>query len=264
MHSPLMTRMRFGTDWVSVARAWTMRTLRARYQQSALGWAWAVVQPVATVAIFTLVFTQFVRIDTAGVPYILFAYTALAPWALLANALTDMSMALVSNLNLVTKIYFPREALPLAALAARVVDFLISAALLVGLVLAFGIPVSATWFVFLPVIFVVQVAFILGLGLGCAALNVFYRDVDPVLKLGIQIWFYASPVIYPVSMVPAQWRWLYFANPMAGVIEGYREVLLEGRAPGPYLWMAALVATATLALGYGFFKRVEGRFADII
>jgi lipopolysaccharide transport system permease protein len=144
------------------------------------------------------------------------------------------------------------------------VDFGISAALLVALVLAFGIPVSGTWFAFLPVLLAIQCMFIVGLGLGCAALNVFYRDVDPVVKLGLQIWFYASPVIYPVSLVPQRWHWLYFANPMAGVIEGYRDVLLEGRAPGAYVWVAAAMAVLMLLLGYGFFKRVEGRFADII
>lgn len=247
-----------------VVRAWTDRTLRARYQQSALGWLWAVIQPVATVAIFTVVFTRFVHVDTGDVPYVVFSYTAVAPWALLANALPDMSMSLVSNLNLVTKIYFPREALPIAALVARVVDFAISAVLLILLVLAVGLPASPLWLVFLPVVFAVQMVLMLGLGLGCAALNVFYRDVDPVLKLLIQIWFYASPIIYPVAMVPAEWQWLYFANPMAGLIESYRDVLLEGAAPGPYLMPAALVSVAVFVAGYGFFKRAEARFADVI
>jgi lipopolysaccharide transport system permease protein len=249
---------------LDVARAWTVRTLRARYQQSALGWSWAIVQPVATVAIFTLVFTRVVHVDTGSVPYIVFSYTAVAPWALLANALPDMSMSLVSNLNLVTKIYFPREALPLSALAARIVDFGISAALLLFLVLASGIAFSPVWLVFLPVVFLVQVVLVLGLGLGCAALNVFYRDVDPILRLGLQVWFYASPVIYPVAMVPERWRWLYLANPMAGVIEGYRDVLIAGRAPGLYLLPAAAISCVVFVAGYGFFKNAEGRFADII
>lgn len=249
---------------VDVARAWTVRILRARYQQSALGWSWAVIQPLATVGIFTLVFTRIVHVDTGGVPYAVFSYAAVVPWALLASALPDMSMSLVGNLSLVTRIYFPREALPLAALAARVVDFGISAALLVALILAFGLPVSLTGLAFLPVVLLVQLVLLAGLGLWAAALNVFYRDVDPVLKLGLQVWFYASPVIYPVAMVPERWRTLYFLNPMAGLIESYRDVLLDGRVPGAYLATAGLVAVALLGAGYGFFKRAEARFADII
>jgi len=247
-----------------LAKAWTVRTLRARYQQSVLGWSWAVIQPIATVAVFTIVFTRFVRIDTGGVPYIVFAYTALVPWTLLATALPDMATSLVSNFNLVSKIYFPREALPIAALAARLVDFGISIILLAVLVVAFHTHVSPPWVLFLPVILLIQLALILGLGLGSAALNVFYRDVDPVLKLLLQLWFYASPIIYPASLVPQRWQWLYFANPMAGIIESYRDVLLAHEAPGWYLVPAAFGAVLLLVTGYGFFRRVEGRFADVI
>jgi lipopolysaccharide transport system permease protein len=247
-----------------VARAWTLRTLRARYQQSALGWTWAVIQPVATVAIFTLVFTRIVHVDTGGVPYLVFSYAAVVPWTLLSSAVPDMSTSLVTNLSLVTKIYFPREALPLAALAARLFDCAVSAVLLVALVVAYGIPLSLVGLAMLPVVLLVQVALVLGLGLGAAALNVFYRDVDPVLKLVLQVWFYASPVIYPVAMVPARWRTLYFLNPMAGLIESYRDVLLGGRLPGPYFLGAAVVSGAVLLAGYGFFRRSEGRFADLI
>jgi lipopolysaccharide transport system permease protein len=253
-----------GVQLIDVARAWTARTLRARYHQAALGWLWAVIQPVATVAIFTVVFTRFVRVDTGDVPYVVFSYTAVAPWALLASALPDMAASLVANLNLVTKIYFPREALPLAAFAARAVDFGISAILMFGLVLFYGFAPSAAWLLYLPVVFAVQTVLILGLGLGAAALNVRYRDVDPVLKLGIQVWFYASPILYPVSLVPEEWHWLYFANPMAGVIESYRDVLLRGQTPGWDLASAAGISLVAFVLGYGFFKRAEGQFADII
>jgi lipopolysaccharide transport system permease protein len=260
--SRLLTRQVAGS--ADIVRAWTARTLSARYQQSVLGWLWAVIQPVATAAIFTVVFTRFVRIDTGDIPYIVFSYAAVVPWALMANALPDMSMSLVNNMNLVTKIYFPRAALPVAALVARLVDFGISAVILVALVLAFGMPVTFAWLIFLPLVFTVQVLLALALGLGMSALNVFYRDVDPVLKLAMQIWFYASPIIYPVALVPEAWRWLYFANPMAGVIEGYRDVLLRGTRPGPYLLSAAIVSVVGLVLGYGFFRSAEGRFADVI
>jgi lipopolysaccharide transport system permease protein len=244
--------------------AWTLRTLRGRYQQSALGWLWAIVQPVATVAIFAIVFTRIVPVDTGGVPYILFSYAAVVPWTLLATALPDMAMSLVQNMNLVGKIYFPREALPIAALLARIADFAISFVLLIALVLLYRIPLSPYGLLFLPLIFLIQITLLLGLGIGAAALNVFYRDVDPLLKLIIQIWFYASPILYPVTLVPQQWQWLYFLNPMAGIIAAYRDVLIYNRLPGHYLLPAALVSLLIFLLGYWFFKRVEFQFADII
>jgi lipopolysaccharide transport system permease protein len=244
--------------------AWTIRTLRGRYQQSALGWLWAIVQPVATVAIFAVVFTRIVPVDTGGVPYILFSYTAVVPWTLLATSITDMAMSLVQNMNLVGKIYFPREALPIAALLARLADFAISFILLVVLVIIFRIPVSPLGLLYLPLILLIQLALILGLGIGSAALNVFYRDVDPLLKLVIQVWFYASPILYPASLVPEKWQWLYFFNPMSGIIAAYRDVLIYNSLPGDYLLPAAVVSLIILVVGYWFFKRVEFQFADII
>lgn len=244
--------------------AWTGRTLRGRYQQSALGWLWAVIQPAATVAIFTLVFTYFVPVDTGGVPYVLFSYAAVVPWTFLATALPDMSMSLVQNMNLVTKIYFPREALPLAAMLARMVDFGISAALLAILLLAYQVPLSLTSLLYLPGIVAIQLLLIVGLGLGSAAANVYYRDVDPLLRLILQIWFYASPIIYPVSLVPEKWRAVYFLNPMAGVIAGYRDVLLLGRPPEPTVYVSGAISIAIFVIGVWFFRRVEWQFADIV
>jgi lipopolysaccharide transport system permease protein len=244
--------------------AWTVRTLRGRYQQSALGWLWAIVQPVATVAIFAVVFTRIVPVDTGGVPYILFSYTAVVPWTLLATSITDMAMSLVQNMNLVGKIYFPREALPIAALLARLADFGISFVLLVILVILFRIPVSPLGLLYLPLILIIQLALILGIGIGSAALNVFYRDVDPLLKLVTQVWFYASPILYPISFVPENWQWLYFLNPMAGIIAAYRDVLIYNTTPGNYLVPAAVISLILFLFGYWFFKRVEFQFADIV
>jgi lipopolysaccharide transport system permease protein len=244
--------------------AWTGRTIRARYQQSALGWLWALFQPIATVAIFTVVFTRFVPVDTGGVPYVVFSYAAVVPWTFFSTSLTDMTMSLVQNMNLVTKIYFPREVLPVAAMLARFLDFGVSATLLAILFVFYRLPLSPAALAFLPVILAIQLALILGVGLTGAALDVFYRDVDPLLKLGIQIWFYASPIIYPVSMVPEPFRPLYFLNPMAGVIVGYRDVLLNGTAPGVYLLPAAVISFIVFLFGYWLFKRVEHQFADIV
>jgi lipopolysaccharide transport system permease protein len=244
--------------------AWTVRTIRGRYEQSFLGWFWAIVQPVATVAIFSLVFTRFVPVDTGDIPYAVFSYAAIVPWTLLASSLGDMSMSLVGNMNLVTKIYFPREALPIAAMVARFIDFLISAALMIVLMLLYRLPFFPIAVVYLPVILLIQIILILGIGLGVAALNVFYRDVDPMLRLFLQIWFYASPIIYPITMVPENLRLLYYLNPMAGIIQGYREVIFYGRMPGIELWIAAAVSVFILVLGYWFFRKVEYQFADVV
>lgn len=244
--------------------AWTSRNIRARYQQSALGWLWAVIQPAAQTVIFTFIFTMFVPIDTGDVPYGVFSYVAMVPWAFLASSLNDMSGSIVANISLVTKIYFRREALPIASMLARFMDFGIAAALLVPLLLYFQIPIYPAGLLFLPVILAIQIMLVLGLGLATAAANVFYRDVQSLLALGIQLWFYASPIIYPVTMVPEKLRPFYFLNPMAGILEAYRDVLLNGRLPGTYLIPSTAVALVVFLGGYWFFKRVEYLFADIV
>lgn len=244
--------------------AWTGRNIRARYQQSALGWLWAVIQPAAQVAIFSVIFTLFVPVDTGNVPYVIFSYVAVAPWTFLASALTDMSNALVFNMSLVTKIYFPREALPIAAMLARLMDFGIAVILLILMMVYFRMPISGPAMLYLPAILAVQLALLLGLGFACAALNVFYRDVQSLLVLALQVWFYASPIIYPTSLVPAWLRPYYYLNPMAGVLEAYRDVLLRASTPGPYLATAAALSAVLLLGGYWFFKRVEFRFADVV
>jgi lipopolysaccharide transport system permease protein len=244
--------------------AWTTRNIRARYQQSALGWLWAIIQPGAQVIIFTVVFTRFVPIDTGSTPYALFSFAAVTPWTFLAASLTDMSQALVANMNLVNKIYFPREILPIAAMLARLLDFGVGVCLFIVLMLFYQMPAFPAGWLFLPLIVIIQIAVILGLGLASAAANVFFRDVQSLITLTLQVWFYASPIIYPSSKVPESLRPLYFLNPMAGVIEAYRDVLLYGRLPGYYLIVSAGMALAIFVIGYWFFKRVEFQFADIV
>lgn len=244
--------------------AWTSRTIRARYQQSILGSLWAIIQPAATVAIFSVIFTFFVPVNTGGLPYVVFSFTALVPWTLFATSITDMVDSLVLNMNLVSKIYFPREILPAAALLARLLDFAIAGVVLGLLILYFRLPLFVMGWIYLPLILVTQLALALGLGFVGAALNVFYRDVKHLFALGLQIWLYASPIIYPVSTVPESLRPLYFLNPMAGIIEAYRSVLLYGSIPGPYLWISVVFALAILVFGYWFFKKVEFQFADVV
>jgi len=244
--------------------AWTLRTIRARYQQTILGGLWAIIQPAATVAILTLVFTLFIPVDTGGLPYVVFSYAAMVPWTLFAASVTDMMDSLVINMALVSKIYFPREILPIAALLARVLDFGIASGVLVVLMLYYQMPLFSPGLVCLPVVLAIQLALTLGLGLAGSALNVFYRDVKHLFTLGMRLWLYATPVIYPVSLVPERLRPVYFLNPMAGIIEAYRAALLYEKLPGSYLIISGIAAFAVLLAGYWFFKRVEFQFADII
>lgn len=244
--------------------AWTMRTIKARYQQSILGGLWAIIQPAAAAVIFSIIFTQFVRVNTGTIPYIVFSYTALVPWTLFNGSITDMVDSLVVNMNLVSKIYFPREILPVAALMARLLDFAIAGAILIFLIVFFQIPIFPLGWLFIPIILAIQLALTLGLGFIGAAFNVFYRDVKHLFILGLQIWLYASPIIYPIETVPERFRSLYFLNPMAGIIESYRAVLLYQQIPGPYILISATVALIILFAGYWGFKKVEFQFADVI
>lgn len=243
--------------------AWTSRVLRARYQQSLLGGLWAVFQPAASVVILTVVFSFVVEIDTGNIPYVVFSYSAMVPWILFSASITDMVDSITSNMNLVAKIYFPREVLVLAALLARVVDFFIALSLLVVLMFIYKIPITITW-LFLPLILLVQVSLALGIGLAGAAINVFFRDVKHLVMLGLQLWFYATPIIYPIDLVPSFLQPIIALNPMTGVIVGYRSVLIYGSPPGQELVVSAIISVIVLLLGYWFFKRVEPKFADII
>jgi lipopolysaccharide transport system permease protein len=243
---------------------WTSRTLRARYQQSLLGWVWALVQPAAQALIFAVVFTRIVPVETGGTPYVLFAYVATVPWTFLASSLTDMANSVVDNMNLVNKIYFPREILPIAAMLARLADAAVAALLFLVLAYYFRVRFFSPVLAFLPVIVIVQVLMVTGIGLASAAVNVFVRDVRSVLLLLTQVWFYASPVIYPITQVPAPYRPYFALNPMVGVLEAYRAVLLRGDHPGPEFAVAAVSSLLAFLVGYALFKRVEFKFADIV
>lgn len=244
--------------------AWTSRTIKARYQQSVLGGLWAIIQPAAAAVIFSIIFTRFVPVDTGGVPYIVFSYTAMVPWTFFSGSITDMVDSLVINMNLVSKIYFPREVLSIAVALARLVDFVIASTILGLMIVFFQIPIFLPGLLYLPAIIVTQLALSIGLGLAGAALNVFYRDIRHLFILGLQIWFYASPIIYPVSAVPERLQSLYFLNPMAGIITAYRAVLLFQQVPGPYFLISVLASLIVFVIGYWLFKKVEFQFADVV
>ena len=244
--------------------SWTYRIIKGRYQQSILGGLWAIIVPVASTVIFSIIFTYFVPVDTGKIPYLVFSYTAMVPWTLFTSSITDMVDSLVGNMNLVSKIYFPREILPIASLLARLVDFLIAFCVLAILMIYYRLPANPFGWLFLPLVLLIQISLALGLGFIGSALNVFYRDVRHIFILGLQIWFYASPIIYPVSVVPTALRIFYFLNPMAGVIETYRAILLNQQLPNIYIILSAFVAILFLFIGYGLFKKVEFQFADVI
>jgi len=243
---------------------WIVREIKVRYKQSVLGIAWAVLQPLALTVVFTVVFSRLVHVDTGGVPYPVFSYAALVPWTLLATSLSFGIPSLVNNMNLVTKIYFPREILPLASIGAALLDLAVAAVIFVGMLLAYGVwpGVHALWVI--PLL-AIQLMLMTGVTLLGSALIVFFRDMRFVVPLVTQVWMYATPVIYPVELVPERLQPYYFLNPMAGIIDGYRRVLLTAQSPQLlYVGIAALVSALVLVAGYVIFKRTEPLFADLI
>lgn len=243
---------------------WTLREIKVRYKQSILGAAWALLQPLALMLAFTLVFSVLVKLPSDDVPYPVFSYTSLVVWTFFATSLSFAIPTLVNNFNLVTKIYFPREILPIASVGAAFVDFLIASVLLVVLLVWFHTPVSLA-LLWLPVLLGVQILLTLGIVLPAAALNVFYRDIRFIVPVAVQLWLYATPIIYPVSVVPAAFRTVYLLNPMAGLVDSYRRVLLHGEPPAPEaLGFSLFISLLLAAAGYAYFKRAEGDFADLI
>lgn len=240
------------------------RDVKVRYKQTVIGAGWAIFQPVMTMAIFTVVFGSFVKIPSDGLPYAVFAYTALVPWAYFSQALSRSGTSLVGNANLITKVYFPRLLIPLTSVMAPAVDFLFAFLVLLGLIVWFGIV--PTWgLLALPLFFLLAMITALAIGLWLSPLNARYRDVGHGIPFLIQLWMFASPVVYPVSLVPESWRLLYSLNPMAGVIEGFRWALLGKGSPDFTLMLvSAVVVFVLLAGGIVFFKRMERTLTDII
>lgn len=240
------------------------RDVKVRYKQTVIGAGWAILQPLMTMAIFTVVFGNFAKIPSDGLPYPLFAYTALLPWTYFAQAISRSGTSLVSSTNLISKIYFPRLIIPIASVATPVVDFLLSFVILLGLMGWFS--VTPTWGVLaLPLLLFLALLTALAVGLFLSALNVRYRDVGHTIPFLVQFWMYASPVAYPVSLVPERWRLLYSLNPMAGVIEGFRWALLGKESPDFGVMAAsASVVLVLLIGGIVYFKQMERTFADVI
>jgi lipopolysaccharide transport system permease protein len=262
-----------GLGSLDVAAVWEYRELlyflvwrdvKVRYKQTFIGASWAIFQPAMTMAIFTVIFGNFAKIPSDGLPYAVFAYTALLPWTYFSTALSRCATGLVSNANLITKVYFPRLIVPLASVIAPAVDFLFAFLLLLGLMAWFGIV--PTWGILvLPLFFLLAMITALAIGLWLAPLNARYRDVGHTIPFLTQFWMFASPVVYPVSLIPESWRLLYSLNPMVGVIEGFRWALL-GKGDTDFSPMLVSVAVVLVLLvgGVVFFKRMERTLADVI
>jgi lipopolysaccharide transport system permease protein len=241
------------------------RDIKVRYKQTALGAAWAIIQPFFTMIIFSIFFGNLAGIKPdSGVPYPVFSYAALVPWTFFANGLSQASNSLVGNANLIKKVYFPRLVVPIAAVLSGVVDFALAFAVLLAMMLYYGVvpTLSVLW---LPALLLLALVTSLGVGLWLSALNVEFRDVRYVVPFLIQVWMFASPIAYPSSLVPEPWRAIYGLNPMVGVVEGFRWALIgSGTPPGPVVLASALAALALLVSGAFYFRRMEKTFADVV
>jgi len=240
------------------------RDVKVRYKQTALGAAWAVLQPVMTMLVFSIFFGRLAKMPSDGVPYPIFVFAALLPWQLFAYALTESANSLVGNQNLIKKVYFPRLVVPLSSVLAGLVDFGISFVLLLGLMAFYGIRPGPA-IVLLPLFVLLAVTTALAVGLWLAALNVEFRDVRYTIPFLTQFWLFATPVAYPSSLVPERWRALYGLNPMAGVVDGFRWVLLgKSGGPGITVLVSTIAVAALLVGGLAYFRRMEKTFADVL
>jgi len=241
----------------------TWRDIKVRYKQTVLGAAWAVLQPFFTMVVFSIFFGRLAQVPSDGIPYPIFAYCALVPWSYFAGALDRAGNSLVGSANLITKVYFPRLAIPISAVLAGLLDFAIAFVVLLGMMLYYGIAPTAAVLT-LPLFLLLAIATALAVGLWLSALNVQYRDVRYTIPFLTQFWLFATPIAYSSSLVPERWRALYGLNPMAGVVEGFRWALLGKDPPGLLLAVSATVVVLLLIGGLYYFRRMEKTFADVV
>lgn len=273
--STRITRIESSRGWLSINldELWeyrellyflTWRDIKVRYKQTVLGAAWAIIQPFFTMVVFSLFFGRLAQIPSDGVPYPIFAFAALVPWTFFANGLAQSSNSLVGSASLLTKVYFPRLAVPIACVLSGVVDFFLAFTVLLLMMLGFGMIPTAN-VIWLPLFLLLALVTSLGVGLWFSAMNVLFRDVRYIIPFITQLWLFATPIAYPSSMISEPWRTLYGLNPMVGVVEGFRWALLgTGSAPGPMMVMSSLAAVGILVGGLFYFRRMEKSFADVV
>ena len=238
--------------------------ISVRYKQTSLGLLWAVLQPLLMMVIFTVVFSVLTKMPSDGMPYALFAYSALLPWTFFSTSVINATNSLVAHTQLITKVYFPREILPATYVVAGVFDFAAGFVVLLGLMSWYRVPLTVQALNLLPIVLLLA-AWILAVSLVLAAIQVRFRDIGVALPVLVQALMFASPVVYPLTAVPAAWRGWYLLNPMAGIVSAFRDVLLRHAAPDPVpLRLAVLVTAVALPVAYLFFKRAEATMADLI
>lgn len=240
----------------------TLRGIKARYAQSILGVSWAIIQPLFTTLVFTLVFGGLVKVDSDGMPYLLFSYLALWPWNYFSGTLTESANSLIQNANMITKVYFPRMVLPLSSILSKLLDFVI--AFVVVIILLIYFQISPGWgLLFLPVLILQLLMTSLGIGMFLSAMAVKYRDVKHALSFVVQILLYAAPVVYSTNAVPEKYLPFYILNPMVGVIEGFRAAFLNRPIPWEWIWPGAILSVVFFVFGMMYFRRMERIFADV-
>jgi lipopolysaccharide transport system permease protein len=256
--------LRLGEVWAyrELLYFFVWRDVKIRYKQTAIGVVWVILQPLLNMLIFTIFFGRLAKMPSQGLPYPVFSFSGLIPWTYFAYALQLTTNVIVDNQRLITKVYFPRLILPISATLSGLVDFAIGFVMLIGFTVVYGIrpTLAALW---LPLLLLLAMLTALGVGLWMSALNALYRDVRYVVPFLVQFWMYGSPVVYPSTLVPEKWRWLYGLNPMAGVIEGFRWAITgHGQAPGALMLASSGMVAVVLVGGLFFFQRMEGTVAD--
>jgi len=240
------------------------REITVRYKQSILGYAWVILNPLFQVLVISFVFSTILKVPSIGVPFIVFLSVALLPWTLFSTSITSATNALVGNSNLITKIYFPREILIYSTVLAKIVDFALSLVILAGLMLWFHIPIHI-YILWVPIIFIIQIILTLGLSLLLSAFNLFYRDIQYILTLVLTLWFYITPIAYPVEIIPERVRFLFSLNPMAVIVNAYREVVIgQGNPNITSLLIALVISVGIFIFAFLTFKKLERNFADYV
>lgn len=254
----------FSINYYELLSELTKREIKSRYKQSVLGYAWVILNPFFQMLVMAFIFSHIMRIPVIGVPYAIFLYVGLLPWTLFANSLVSSVNSLVNNASLITKIYLPREVFVLSTMLAKIVDFLLASLVLIFFLIWYKTPLTVNLLWFIPIFFIQQI-FTYGLSLMLAAFNLFYRDIQYVLNLGIILWMYITPVIYPVELLPERYRWIFQVNPMAVLINAYRQIMLSGGMPNlRSLAIAAIVSIIFCVIARSVFKKLEGVFADVV
>jgi lipopolysaccharide transport system permease protein len=244
--------------WVLVAR-----DIKVRYKQTVLGASWALIQPLASMLLFSLIFGRLAKIPSDGFPYPIFVFAGLLPWTFFANALSASSNSLVGQQQLISKVYFPRLIIPLSSVGSGLVDFAISSLIMLALMIYFGVGASINLLV-VPILIVAVIFIALGVGTLLSALTVTYRDFRYIIPFMVQFWMYATPVVYPASMFPEKWQWVLYLNPMAGLIEAFRSAFLGRVFDIDGIVISGISAIVIFVVGVLYFEKMERRFADII